>query len=611
MSITKKPEKKYILKAAPTKKKRSPKPDSKFSVASPMEKIEKLDSSPLSVIIENVQPAIDNGRFPIKRIVGDTVAVTADIFKEGHDSLKAFLYFKDKKSKTWTNLEMKFLENDRWQAEFKVTENTTYQYTLKAFPTLAPKRVTEHGKIFEIIVDIPLARFASWYEMWPRSQGTIPNKSATFKDMQNRLPEIVAMGFNVVYLTPIHPIGRTKRKGPNNSVNCGPADPGCPYAVGNELGGHKAIEPCLGSFKDFDLFIKKANTLGIEIALDIAHTCSPDHPYVKEYPDWFYHNSDGTIECAKNPPKIYEDIYPLNFYCKNWRELWNEMLDIFLFWIKRGVKIFRVDNPHTKPFDFWEWIINQVRQLHPDVIFLSEAFTRPKIMKLLAKLGFTQSYSYFTWRNSKRELTEYLSELSTLPVSDYMRGNLFTNTPDILPFILQQGGRTAFKIRITLAATLSPLYGIYNGFELCENQAVPGKEEYINSEKYQFKIWDWNRPGHIKKYISRLNQIRKENTALHDYNNLQFWRADSDQILFYSKISPDKKNVLLIVVNVDPYHTHDSFIYVPLAELSLTESESYRVRDLITNKVYFWRGSQNYIKLSPDQEMAHLFRLEK
>ncbi|PYI58975.1 MAG: alpha-1,4-glucan--maltose-1-phosphate maltosyltransferase, partial [Verrucomicrobia bacterium] len=418
-------------------------------------------------------------------------------------------------------------------------------------------------------------------------------------------------GFDVIYFPPIHPIGHTNRKGRNNSIACEPGDPGVPWAIGSEAGGHKAVEPSLGTLADFHWLQKEVRKRGMEIALDFAINCSPDHPYVKEHPEWFYKRPDGTIKYAENPPKKYEDIYPLNFRCENWRELWAEMKSIVLFWAEHGVRIFRVDNPHTKPVAFWEYLITGVREKYPDTIFLSEAFTRPKMMKALAKAGFNQSYTYFTWRNTKHELTEYFTELTQTEMSEYFRPNLWPNTPDILPPVLQDGGRPAFMTRVLMAATLSPLYGIYSGYELCENKALPGREEYLDSEKYQFKERDWNAPGNIKDWIARLNKIRKENRALQLYMNLRFYHAENDAILFYGKMTPARDNIILIAVNLDPFRKQHSFVDVPIEEFGQMETDTYQVHDLLNGARYTWRGRQNYVELDPEIQPAHIFLVRR
>jgi len=384
-----------------------------------------------------------------------------------------------------------------------------------------------------------------------------------------------------------------------------------PYAIGSDAGGHKAIDPALGTLADFDWLVNEAQKRGMEIALDFAINCSPDHPYVKQHPEWFFQRPDGTIKFAENPPKKYEDIYPLNFRCENWRELWEEMKSIILFWAGHGVRTFRVDNPHTKPLPFWEFLISGVRAEYPDVLFLAEAFTKPKMMKALAKAGFTQSYTYFTWRNSKEELTEYFTELTQTDMREYFRGNLWPNTPDILPVVLQTGGRPAFMIRAVLAATLSSLYGIYSGFELCENAALPGREEYLDSEKYQFKERDWDAPGNIKDWITRLNRIRRENRALQLYDNLRFYRAENDAILFYGKMTAARDDIILVVVNLDPFRKHNSYIDVPVQEFGFMGGDAYQVHDLLSDARYTWYERRNYVELDPEIQPAHIFRVRR
>jgi len=470
---------------------------------------------------------------------------------------------------------------------------------------------TQYGPAPRVIVERSAALFGAWYEFFPRSAGGRGDGGSTFRDCLARVDDAKAMGFDVIYFPPIHPIGHTNRKGRNNAVTSEPGDPGVPWAIGSEAGGHKAVEPSLGTLEDFDWLQKEVRKRGMEIALDFAINCSPDHPYVKEHPDWFYKRPDGTIKYAENPPKKYEDIYPLNFRCENWRDLWAEMKSIVLFWAQRGVRIFRVDNPHTKPVAFWEYLIKGVREKYPDTIFLSEAFTKPKMMKALTKAGFNQSYTYFTWRNSKRELIEYFTELTQTEMSEYFRPNLWPNTPDILPFVLQDGGRPAFMIRVALAATLSPLYGIYSGFELCENGALPGREEYLDSEKYQYKERDWNAPGNIKDWIARLNKIRKENRALQLYTNLRFHDAENDAILFYSKMTAARDNIILVAVNLDSRRKQNSFVYVPIESFGQMESDVYQVQDLLSGASYTWRGRRNYVELDPDVQPAHIFLVRR
>ncbi len=455
------------------------------------------------------------------------------------------------------------------------------------------------------------AAFAAWYEFFPRSAEGKPDSGSRFRDCLPRIDDAKRMGFDVIYFPPIHPIGETNRKGRNNSTTCEPGEPGVPYAIGSKHGGHKAVEPALGTLADFDWLVKEIQKRDMEIALDFAINCSPDHPYVAEHPDWFFKRPDGSIKYAENPPKKYEDVYPLNFHNPDWKALWQEMTDIILFWSKRGVRIFRVDNPHTKPVAFWEFLISEVHKKYPDVIFLSEAFTRPKMMRVLAKAGFTQSYTYFTWRNSKQELAEYFTELTETEMADYFQANLWPNTPDILPLFLQQGGRPAFLIRSTLAATLSPVWGMYSGFELCENAAVPGKEEYIDSEKYQFKGRDWDAPVNIKAHITALNRIRHENRALHEYRNLRFHRADNEHILFYSKVTKAADNILLIVVNLDPFHKHGAHVHVPLELCGLTASEMFQAHDLLSGERYLWHGPLNYVELDPHLRPAQILRIRR
>ena len=488
---------------------------------------------------------------------------------------------------------------------YAIAQSGELEVLMATYPDRAD--ATQYEPTPHVVVDRAAALFGAWYEFFPRSAEGRGDRGSTFRDCLPRVDDAKAMGFDVLYFPPIHPIGGTNRKGRNNAITCEPGDPGVPWAIGSEAGGHKAVEPSLGMLEDFDWLQKEIRKRGMEIALDFAINCSPDHPYVKEHPEWFYKRPDGTIKYAENPPKKYEDIYPVNFRCENWRELWAEMKSIVLFWAERGVRIFRVDNPHTKPVAFWEYLIEGVREKYPDTIFLAEAFTRPKMMKALARAGFNQSYTYFTWRNSKQELIDYFTELTQTEMSEYFRPNLWPNTPDILPFGLQEGGRPAFMIRVLMAATLSPLYGIYSGYELCENKALPGREEYLDSEKYQFKERDWNAPGNIKDWITRINQIRKQNRALQMYTNLRFYHADNDAILFYGKMTPARDNIILVVVNLDPFRKQNSFIHVPIEEFGQMGSEEYQVHDLLNDARYIWRGRQNYVELDPDIQPAHIF----
>jgi starch synthase (maltosyl-transferring) len=461
-------------------------------------------------------------------------------------------------------------------------------------------------------VDRERARFGAWYEMFPRSAGPDPTRSGTFREACELLPGIADLGFDVLYLPPIHPIGRSFRKGPNNSLEARPGDPGSPWAIGSEEGGHTAVEPGLGTLDDFESFRAAAERLGLEIALDLAWQCSPDHPWVREHPEWFRHRPDGTIKYAENPPKKYQDIYPLDFACEDWRALWQELFAVTWFWVERGVRIFRVDNPHTKSFGFWEWLIDQIHGRDPGVIFLSEAFTRPKVMRYLAKAGFTQSYTYFTWRNTKAELAEYFTELTATDVREYLRPNLFANTPDILHAYLQQGGRPAFEARLLLAATLGATYGIYSGFELCENRAVPGSEEYLNSEKYQYRKWEWNRPGNIKELVARVNEIRRQERALQSDWTLRFHATDNPEIIAYSKTGPDS-SVVFTIVNVDPHHMQHGYVQVPdevLRPAGIAPEQGYAARDLLDDVQYHWRGQWNYVRFDPEVRQGHILKFD-
>jgi starch synthase (maltosyl-transferring) len=466
-------------------------------------------------------------------------------------------------------------------------------------------RATESG-VRRVWVDRERARFGAWYEMFPRSAGPDANRSGTFREACGELARIADLGFDVLYLPPIHPIGRSFRKGRNNALVAGPDDPGSPWAIGSEAGGHTAVDPALGTLGDFDAFLAEAGRLGLEIALDLAWQCSPDHPWVTEHPEWFRHRPDGTIKYAENPPKKYQDIVPFDFECDDWRALWRALLDVVNFWIARGVRIFRVDNPHTKSFGFWEWMIDRVHARYPDVVFLSEAFTRPAAMRYLAKIGFTQSYTYFTWKNSKAELVDYFTELATTEVREYLRPNLFANTPDILHAYLQQGGRAAFAARLLLAATLGASYGIYSGFELAEGQAVPGTEEYADSEKYQFRKWDWNRPGRISELVARVNAIRRAHPALHLDRTLRFHATDNPEIVAYSKTSADGAETLLIVVNLDPRYMQHGHVDVAIDALA---DRTYAARDLLDDVEYQWRGRWNYVRFDPDIRQGHILWL--
>ena len=473
----------------------------------------------------------------------------------------------------------------------------------------ARNSLSQYDRILEVFVDRPVAAYGSWYELMPRSQSGDVNRHGTFDDVIARLPYVRDLGFNVLYFPPIHPIGRTNRKGRNNSLTAGPDDVGSPYAIGSQEGGHEAIHPELGSFDDFKRLVAAAAQHGLEIALDFAIQCSPDHPWIKEHPEWFDWRPDGSIKFAENPPKKYEDIVNVHFYRDAFPELWYRLRDVLLFWIGHGVKIFRVDNPHTKPFPFWEWVIDDIRAQHPDTVFLAEAFTRPKVMKRLAKVGFTQSYSYFTWRNTKQDLTDYLTELTQTECRHYMRPNFFVNTPDINPYFLQTSGRPGFQARLVLAATLGGSYGVYNGFELCEGAALPGREEYLNSEKYELRAWDYDRPGHIRADIALINRLRHEHPALGEFANLAFYNAWNDNLLYYGKRTPDRSSFLLFAVNLDPRNAHGADFEVPLWEFDLPDQASIEVEDLVTGSRFTWQGKMQHMWLDPQQRPYAIWRL--
>jgi starch synthase (maltosyl-transferring) len=472
---------------------------------------------------------------------------------------------------------------------------------------------TKYEKELRAAVDRELARFGAWYEMFPRSFAAEAGKHGTFKDCEAQLPRIAKMGFDVLYLPPIHPVGKSFRKGKNNSVKCEPGEPGSPWAIGSSEGGHKSIHPELGTLDDFKNLISRAREFKIEIALDIAFQCSPDHPGIKEHPEWFRHRPDGSIQYAENPPKKYQDIVPFDFECDDWKNLWLELKSIFEFWIGQGVKIFRVDNPHTKPFAFWEWCLGELKAKNPELIFLAEAFTRPKPMYELAKLGFTQSYNYFPWRNSKDELEKYFTELTQSPVAEFFRPNLWPNTPDILAQSLQTDGRAAFAIRLILAATLGASYGIYGpAFELCENTPrEPGSEEYLNSEKYEIRRWDLSAPQNLENLIARVNQIRRENPALQSNRNLKFHPTDNEQLIAYTKSNDDASDTILTVVNLSPHYRHSGWLTLPLADFGLDQKKTFQMHDLLSDARYLWNGEKNYVELNPEKTSAHIFRLRR
>jgi len=472
---------------------------------------------------------------------------------------------------------------------------------------------SRYGKQLTVFVDREKARFSTWYEVFPRSCSPEAGRHGTFLDLETWLPYIASMGFDVLYLPPIHPVGRAFRRGKNNSAEAQSEDVGSPWAIGSAEGGHKSIHPQLGTLEDFRRLITKAGEHGLEIAVDLAFQCSPDHPYVKEHPQWFRVRPDGSIQYAENPPKKYQDIYPLDFENAGWQALWEELKSIFLFWIDQGVRVFRVDNPHTKSFSFWERVIGEIKEIHPDVLFLAEAFTRPHVMHRLAKLGFSQSYTYFAWRNTKQELTEYFTELTQTDVQDYMRPNLWPNTPDILPEYLQVGGRAAFMVRLILAATLGASYGIYGpAFELCENVAMqPGSEEYLNSEKYELKNRNLNSQASLKDLISRINRIRKENSALQSNRSLHIHQTDNPSLICYSKATDDFANVIVVVVNLDSSHTQAGRVHLDLAAIGLDDSHAFQVHDLLGDGKYLWQGSKNYVELIPESLPAHILHLRR
>jgi starch synthase (maltosyl-transferring) len=465
----------------------------------------------------------------------------------------------------------------------------------------------------DLIVDRKRAAFSSWYELFPRSAGAERGSHGTFKDVETRLPYLAEMGFDVLYFPPIHPIGRVNRKGTNNSLRANPNDVGSPWAIGAAEGGHKDILPQLGNFEDFERLLNAALALGLEIAMDLAFQCAPDHPYVSAHPQWFKHRPDGSVQYAENPPKKYQDIYPFDFETSDWRGLWNELKSIVDFWIARGVRIFRVDNPHTKAFNFWEWLISATKHDHPDVIFLAEAFTRPKVMHRLAKLGFSQSYTYFTWRNTKQELTDYFTELKSGPGRQYYRPNVWPNTPDILPETLQSGLRPVYASRLILAATLCANFGIYGPtYELMESTPrEPGSEEYRDSEKYQLRHWTLQQPDSLWSLIARMNRIRRENAALQSDCGLHFCNTDNEQLIAYAKLDSSSSNVILTVVNLDPHRPQSGWVDLEVSALKFDSDQTYQVHDLLSDQRYIWRGRYNYVLLDPQRAPAHVFRLRR
>jgi starch synthase (maltosyl-transferring) len=649
------------------------------------------------VIIEDVTPQIEGGRYKIKRTVGETIVVEADVFTDGHDSLSCALLYRCVGATAWQESKMepmlgKYADGeqavDRWRATFTVSTMGEYEYTVTGwvdhFKTwrrdlqkrvaagqdvavellvgakyieAASKRATDESdaewlrswaaalrksgsiqhkiqvalddqldlymrrypdretsttyeKTLRVVVERERARFSAWYELFPRSWSFAEGVHGTFKDCEARLPYIADMGFDIIYFPPIHPIGETFRKGKNNALLAAEDDHGSPWAIGAAEGGHKAVHPLLGTLEDFRHLVQVAKeTYNIDIALDIAFQCSPDHPYVKEHPEWFLMRPDGTIQYAENPPKKYQDIYPFFFETEQWQELWQELKSIFTFWIEQGVTVFRVDNPHTKAFGFWEWAIGEIKAQYPEIIFLAEAFTRPKIMYNLAKLGFTQSYTYFAWRNTKTEITDYLTTVTQTEVREFFRPNYWPNTPDILNEYLQTGGRPAFMIRLILAATLGASYGVYGAaFELCDN--IPreqGSEEYKDSEKYQIKTWNLSAPHSLRFLIAQINRIRREQPALQKDWNVVFHPTDNEQVICYSKHTDDQKNIIIVAVNLDPYHTHSAWVKIQLKDIGLDTEKPYQVHDLLDDSRYLWSGQRNFVQLNPLHVPAHIF----
>jgi len=642
----------------------------------------------LRAVIENVQPQVDAGRFAIKRALGDRVAVEADVFTDGHDSVRAKLLFRKQGTADWTEVEMDYLVNDRWRAAFEVTQLGGYEYTIVAWTdhfltwlkeferrtdpadvmlaarigaalleaaadraqasdakrlraiakewnglpdadtaraaimqgdaaTLIagyPDRRFESrfDRVLRVIVDPKLASCGAWYEFFPRSAGAA-HSHGTFRDCEARLPYIEQMGFDIVYLPPIHPIGRTRRKGPNNTLTPTEADHGSPWAIGAREGGHRELHPQLGTIEEFRRLVTSARARNLEIAMDIAFQCAPDHPWVTEHPEWFRFRPDGTVQYAENPPKKYQDIYPFDFESEAAESLTVALIDVVMYWAEQGVTVFRVDNPHTKPFALWERLIAEVKQRFPETIFLAEAFTRPKVMHRLAKLGFTQSYTYFTWRNTQHELREYFTELCLTPAREYFRPNVWPNTPDILPEYLQVGGRAAFMTRIVLATTLSANYGIYGpAFELMDHlPREAGSEEYLDSEKYQVREWQLDRPDSLAPFITRLNQIRREHRALRRNASLQWLDIDNPQMLAYAKVLPVDDDIIVVVTNLDPYHVHSGWLALPLEQLGIDPQRPYRMDDLLGGDSYLWQGERNFVRLDPNGIVAHVFRLRR
>jgi starch synthase (maltosyl-transferring) len=640
-------------------------------------------------VIERVTPRVDDGRFPIKRVVGESVVVEADVFTDGHDAVRCVVRYRHDDETDWQEQEMRPVGNDRWRAGFAVDRVGRYLYTvsawvdrfhtwrrdlarredsddilvalqvgagileeaaaraepadasqllaaaselrsmgiasagreaaldpeLEALASVYPDRRFEshYDRTLVAVVDPVLGRFGAWYELFPHSVRSEPGRHGTLRNLAARLPEIAGMGFDVLYLPPVHPIGRIRRKGPNNSLVAGADDPGSPWAIGSSEGGHDAINPQLGTMADFDALLSAARGLQLSLAMDIAFQCAPDHPYVTAHPEWFRARPDGSVQYAENPPKKYQDIYPFDFESDDWEALHRELIRIVRFWADRGVRVFRVDNPHTKAFALWERLIGEIKATYPETIFLAEAFTRPRVMHRLAKLGFTQSYTYFAWRNTKRELQQYFEELTQHESREYFRPNLWPNTPDILTEYLQFGGRAAFITRVLLAATLGASYGIYGpAYELMENTPrEPGSEEYLDSEKYQVRRWDLERPDSLRQLITTLNRIRRENPALHGDWSLRFLEVENEQLIAYSKTTQDLSNVIVVVANLDPHNAHEGWLELPLEALGLDPGTAYRMHDLLGGGNFLWRGSRNFVRLDPAGTAAHVFRVRR
>ncbi len=647
----------------------------------------KLKATNKRVVIEAVEPSVDGGRFPAKSTLGDAVVVSADVFADGHDRITAVLRHRSSGTRSWVEVGMTLIGNDRWQARFTPDDLGVWQFTVggwvdhfqswreglskkleagvdvsvdlliggqlvenavsrakgkaaKALRVLAGslsdsgKPVSERSQlalgpdldelmsshpdrsnetfsegIWEIVVDREKAVFSTWYELFPRSWSSDPGRHGTFGDVERALPYVTDMGFDVLYLPPVHPIGETYRKGPNNTLDAGPEDPGVPWAIGSGEGGHTAINPELGTIEEFRSLRDAAHAQGLELALDVAFQCSPDHPWAKEHPQWFKQRPDGTIQYAENPPKKYQDIYPIDFETDDPEGLWLALKGVFDHWIGEGIRIFRVDNPHTKSFPFWEWVIAEIRDEHPDVILLAEAFTRPKVMHRLGKVGFNQSYTYFAWRNSRSEIIEYMSDLAE--VDTFFRPNFWPNTPDILTEQLQTGGRAAFITRYVLAATLSASCGIYGpAYELTENLPLrQGSEEYLNSEKYQIRDWDLDHPTSLAPLIRQVNRARTNHPALQRNGGLVFHGTDNEAILCYSRTRHDDS--ILVVVNLDSHHVQSSWLDLDTQALGIDSDHQFQVHDLLTDRRYIWEGPRNFVQLDPGGIPAHVFRVRE